>query len=207
MLLLSLLPCTWFPFLSCLCSFVNLQRPFMFFKGLQNSLKLSNCLFPCAFSFNCLFTVPAVWHKVTNFKQFRHTTFCTKSLCRCVYSQYLFLLLMYRLSSIDFFSILCLHFPNKDHIIPFLPVLNNGFYIFSQDDNSLMVFLLVSSSRGCIEVFHWGHLCNSIATNIWTLSLVKEALQYYTKVHISSNIQKTLICCWGKCCHILCKKR
>lgn len=125
MLLLSLLPCTWFPFLSCLCSFVNLQRPFMFFKGLQNSLKLSNCLFPCGFSFNCLFTVPAVWHKVTNFKQFRHTTFCTKSLCRCVYSQYLFLLLMYRLSSIDFFSILCLHFPNKDHIIPFLPVLNN----------------------------------------------------------------------------------
>lgn len=78
MLLLSPLTCTWFPFLSCLCSFVNLQRSFMFFKGLQNSLKLSNCLFFCAFSFNPLFTVPAVWLKVTNFRQFRHTTVSTK---------------------------------------------------------------------------------------------------------------------------------
>lgn len=103
MLLLSPLTCTWFPFLSCLCSFVNLQQSFMFFKGLQNSLKFSNCLFPCAFSFNPLSTVPAVWHKVANFKLFRHTTVSTKSICISVSCQYLFLLPMYRLGSVDFF--------------------------------------------------------------------------------------------------------
>lgn len=130
MLLLSPLARTWFPFLSCLCSFLNHQWSFMFFKEPQNSLKLFNCLLSCAFSSHCPFTGPSVWHKGTNFKQFVYATVYTDSIYLSIYYNPIYYDIIHAQIWCMIFSVLFLSFSNKDHLIPFLQVCSNCYHTF-----------------------------------------------------------------------------